>query len=347
MPTILDYKSMAVYKNNDFSKVQLQCITKGISSLIGNSTNPQEKAIRFYTLNHLVSVIEKNYKNDVELGQYNLTYEAYNNELLDTGLQIFYYLLCICTREARHLSNIKAMYSTSNAYALWQDVKGGGGSAGSFLKYTSSTGTHGTVTIGELLELLLPIFTEHSWSSSFGGKAWGNITEQVRKYVYGECSLELLVDTAFTLSHNTGNIFNKGFIFSYDTDKLIEILDVQRSGQMPEYVNSKDSTSTTEGLQSLIHSISALEIFGNTVDWQQVMDLGSVKSYHLKLPKDEAPKPTYNSKTPSKSTDYKTVEDVELVTIFTGFTLEKVPRKKQPKGFMQKPQYEDMKDVPF
>lgn len=348
MPTVLDYKSMALYKNKDFSNVPLHNITGRIKSIISESNSPQQCAIGFYTLNHLVAVLEQNHANDVDLKKYSKVYELYNNELLDTGLKIFYYLLCICVREARHLSSIKDKYTTSNAHDLWLELKGNSGSSSvnKFITHTSTKESNwGMVSVGDLLNLLLPVFNDHSWSSSFGGKAWGNITEQLRKYVYGECSLEVLVDTAFTLSHNTGNIFNKGIIFSYDTDKLIEILDVQRSGQMPQYIaeNLKDNNKNFSTLHEVVVSIKELEEFECEVDWQRVMDLGSVNQYNHKV-KDKVKPVAQIPKAPkTKVKD----DESEMVTIFAGFSLQKAPRKKQPVGFMGKPHYEDMEDIPL
>ena len=345
MPTILDYESMAFYNLKNFSKVPLRNITKHISHVLHTHNNPQLSAIKFYTLNHLVSVIKSNSANDIELYDYNKVYEAYNQQLLDTGLKIFYYLLCICVREARHLGSIKDKYKESNACKLLQSLKGKSGSVSvtEFISNTNNSAKYGNVTIGELIDLLMPVFYDHSWSSSFGGEAWGNITTQLQKYVNGDCSLEILVDTAFTLSHNTGNIFNKGIIYENNTSKLIEVLDVQRSGQMPEYVATIDFISSDEKDKLLKHigTVSDFQVFATKVDWQKVNDLGALNDYSHKIPtvgKTHHPK---IAKLVPKGSNKSEFKDTEMVTIYSGFTLAKALRKKKDKGIDNTPVWED------
>jgi len=232
----------------------------------------------------------------VELNAYEEVYKAYCDCVLDHGMQSFLYMLCICVKESRHLGDMSSIYHKLPAYKLWEDTCNSF-SVNNFLEHISPESIHGNVTIDQLLGLLKVVYYDHSWSSSFGGKKWGNITDQVAKLAAGDVSLELLLDTVFTLAHNTGNIFNKGFMFEHiGHGTLIKILDVQRSGQMPEYVLSgehKLPTKEYEELQGYIEQVADLRKFESAVNWELVNTLGAVGSYHVpKQSKDGADVPT-------------------------------------------------------
>ena len=61
------------------------------------------------------------------------------------------------------------------------------------------------------------------------------MTDCLVRFVSGEFSAEMMLDTVWTLAHNGGPIFNKGQFYAC-TANALRILDVQRSGQIPEAV---------------------------------------------------------------------------------------------------------------
>jgi phosphohistidine swiveling domain-containing protein len=61
----------------------------------------------------------------------------------------------------------------------------------------------------EIMEVALACYMKCSWSSSFGGKKWGLITEILLRYLNGEYSPTLFVDMCFNLQHNGGCAFGK------------------------------------------------------------------------------------------------------------------------------------------
>lgn len=82
------------------------------------------------------------------------------------------------------------------------------------------------------LEVVRDVFNEGKWDSSFGGKKWGTAAEILLRYLSGEDSKLLFVDTAFSLQHNTGCIFNK----IYDTNGLQSLLNAKAEGYVDELV---------------------------------------------------------------------------------------------------------------
>lgn len=331
MPTILDYRSIAPFKLKEFSTTPIWKITKHIDKLIDSNEDPQLSAVKFYTLNHLVAILGQSVPHDVELQQYNKLYKDYVAELTHIGVRLFYYILCICVRESRHLLALKDEYLSHKASKLLRDLQGSGSqSIGKFINLTKLGEDNCNVTIGELVDLLMPIFNNHNWNASFGGSAWGLITEQIKKYIEGEYSLELLTDTAFTLAHNNGNIFNKGLIYSSHTSSLGEVLDVQRSGQLPEYVKSNTwiPPNIRYTLTTHINSVVPFQKFKDIVDWQKVMDLGAINNYSHYLPKTKDSNPVDEVKTevPNKKLKSKTNSNPDKVTIYPGLTLTKTIR---------------------
>lgn len=61
----------------------------------------------------------------------------------------------------------------------------------------------------DITALTLACYTKIKWSSSFGGPAWGRIVDVLHRYLTGEYTPTLFVDTAFNLQHNGGCVFGK------------------------------------------------------------------------------------------------------------------------------------------
>src|SRR5208283_4005185 len=90
--------------------------------------------------------------------------------------------------------------------------------------------------IGTFCKGLAWQFYKCKWAGGYGGKKWGVVTDCLARFVTGEFSAEMMLDTVWTLAHNGGPIFNKGQFYACYGHTLYRILDVQRSGQIPEAV---------------------------------------------------------------------------------------------------------------
>jgi hypothetical protein len=140
------------------------------------------------------------------------------------------------------------------------------------------------VDLGRYTDFLVKCFNEGQFTSGYGGKAWGAVAKVLRDYVWGGITAEMMMDTAFTLCHNNGPIFNKGMLYSSYSDEIYMILDVQRSGQIPKLVGNKECSKALNGIVVKLWTLCndvLKEEFEGYVDWYLVESLGSKKTYPM------------------------------------------------------------------
>jgi hypothetical protein len=250
----------------------------------------EREALAFYLFNHLFWLVRQKRaeleilpSNELELAQ---TYDLVGSKI---AKRLFYYTLLIISREARHMYSSSG--SSSAAYA------GLNPEFVDFHKSLSSAGSGGVVekfqnkppmvTLGDYVTGMAQIFYKGGFGSGYGGKKWGDIAECLRKLVYGETTFEMFADTAFTLGHNGGPMFDKGMFYNgVDRALLYKILDVQRSGQIPELIREKGVSHVTSELSASVKEY--VEEYptdlGTYVDWFRVRAAGSLFDY----PKEKA-----------------------------------------------------------
>jgi hypothetical protein len=329
MATLLDYQNISIFKKVDMSHNPMNLFSQVAEGYLDiQKINPVGAALEFYLLNHLAFELSKHHPVDVDLNE---EHEALMVDYVETtsrlGLHMFIYMFCICMREARHLSKLNDDLAKTPPASIHQKLKGnsGGQAVEKFVKLTQVGGGHANIHMVDVTQFLLSVFLDHHWGSSYGGKAWANITKEVHKFVTGDYSLEILLDTSFTLSHNCGPIFNKGFIFSNSVSYLLEVLDVQRSGQIPEYFLGKGdaigniNNKRLDKMLTHIETVSEFVTFEETVDWQKVMDLGAVGSYHHKVSAKPKPAPKPEPVKATVTVGSITDEPVPMVKIYPGF----------------------------
>lgn len=259
-------------------------------------SNPEMQALWFYGMNHGVSLIATRRDPFEPLPAFELSFvETYHRELAPRAVRAFYYLLLICTREARHnqsLSSDKAKMSKLFGFALadfFVSIQGGEATiAKKFIDYPPPA------TIGKYCECLVWQFYNSKWSPGFGGKKWGAIADCLHRFVTGEYSAEMMLDTIWTLSHNNGPIFNKGEFFSMYSSCIIRILDVQRSGQVPSAIIGDKEIREYASPALRLQMVQLADYFAGEikpyVDWLVVEALGSVHKYKAEI---EQQKKTY------------------------------------------------------
>ncbi len=252
--------------------------------------NPEEDALLFYMTNHAATLVQQRVQPLQPLGELAAPLRTYKANLVVRSFRMFYYMLLICTRESRHDHSDKSG-SKYQAFAskypqsirkFHKEIQGSGSTAAAQALRDEPP----ECTLGEYTSFLTDCFFQGSYSSGFGGKAWGKVAEVLRDFSIGKLSAEMLMDTAFTLCHNNGPIFNKGMLFSQYGQDIYKILDVQRSGQIPQLVASK-GVSITPRVQStwkMLQSVLGDEFTGE-VDWVKVESLGSLKKYPQEIAK--------------------------------------------------------------
>jgi hypothetical protein len=263
---------------------------------------PEIEAMEFYTLNHLVGLV----RHDFTLGE---TLPEWASDVLDAytslcerqGQRQFLYIMSICVREARHVKNLnsdtsKAVQSLAGVHfsAFLDEIKNLSecGAVKYFMEYPP------VLNCRQFIQGMKSIFNLNKWAPNYGGKPWGTIAECAHRFLIGETTLEMLVDTAYTLEHNGGCMYNKGMMYrnpEYDK-KMLMILDCQRAGQMVNLVLDPHTWAYASSvwLRELTTKVAAMYPgeFSGWVDWSEVKKLGAKGHYssEKKIQEEKHPK---------------------------------------------------------
>lgn len=285
---------------------------------------PEEAAATFYSANHVLKEIASRVNPDMPLGKFtplvNSCYELITLE----AVRLFHYLILICTREARHAHG---SFEKSLATKFGKDValfqkKVADSSSSSAV--TAMLDAAPNVTIGSYTEFLEWIFFNASFSSGYGGKAWGQVAQVLNRFVHGTYSAELMLDTGFTLAHNNGPIFNKGMLYEGYGHYLYTILDVQAAGQVPSLRNSSEFKNFHH-VKTLLKLANTLGVsFPEEVDWYLVDKTNGTTKYKKFYKPDSAGLvPPIPKATPKAAVSQPTLS-ADSVYIMPGLTVKKV-----------------------
>jgi len=256
------------------------------------SASPESEALWFYLQNHAMHIISSSLDKEEPLGDYEMFVNQYHRDMQPKALRMFYYLLLICTRETRHAkeedededsSGLKKLYKKYPKIKEFHYEHIKDTSAAESIKAMLDQAPD--VTLGEYTDFLVDAFQFPSYGGAFGGEAWEAIARPLRDFVHGIITAEILMDTAFTLAHNTGPIFNKGMVFThYDEGCLNRILDVQSSGQIPQLIGSMDAhiiNFISDSMNMYVLDFSKLvgTPFLGSVDWTRVESISGGTDY--------------------------------------------------------------------
>lgn len=290
-PATLAYlTSRPLFQMRDMSDAQLKSVTNQLrkyrnSAAAQTMVVPDSEAVLFYAYNHAMALISQRYAAHEPLPDDLLEVAStYVDMASQQAVRAFYYLILICTREARHAHNTYAQLGAINNKF--------GGSLGTWLHNHDGDeeiienglmNSTPNTPIGPYVQMLQWVFYNLSFSSSFGGQPWGQVTDCLVSFVKGEFSAEMMLDTNWTLAHNNGPIFNKGHLYKHYTAQLQELLDVQRSGQIPHlviagsdpYSPPKKGDPALEDHLRMVHHMAILrkhfpDQISDEVDWNLV-----------------------------------------------------------------------------
>lgn len=298
--TLAFFKSRVLCQHRDIRGVPCTGVSKAASKYLkhhgpGDPRGvPESNALWFYGLNHAVSLISERHAPYERLpDQCRSILDLYHTEMAHRTPRAFYYLLFICIREARHNLSITEDHSKMAdqfGYQIANFFKQvNGGEAGIHSKFLTEPPD---ATLGAFVDCLRWQFYTSKWSGGFGGKAWGAVADCLGRFVNGEFSPEMMLDTIWTLAHNNGPIFNKGLLYCKYTGHLIRLLDIQRAGQIPEAVLDDTPAMSFAGnqLQKIMADIRDMYpgTIGQYVDWYVVEALGAVGTYNSEKKQQDA-----------------------------------------------------------
>jgi len=269
------------------SSLKLDDLVQGSSVITYSAkSSPEVDALTFYLMNHVVSMVRQVKHPYESLGEFENLLNEYHNFLSISSTRMFFYLLLICTRESRH---DKSSYTDS----VWKGItKDYGKKCVDFHKAIKGSSSDSAakmlkdyppdMSLGAYANCLSDIFHKGKYSSGFGGPAWGKVADVLKDFVHGRISAEMMMDTSFTLCHNNGPIFNKGMLFETYTHAIYKILDVQRSGQIPQMIyNAETSYANKAEVKKVFNFCHELlgEKLEGYVDWFLVEELGALHGY--------------------------------------------------------------------
>jgi hypothetical protein len=287
--TLSYHQSRVLTSHRDMSEVTCADVSKAIVAFMKQDPTPDQvpesEALWFYGMNHGMSLIGARRAPLEPLSKWEQGFASRYHEVMGPkAVRAFYYLLIICTREARHNQSLSKDAPTiakmfgEPISKFFASIKGGEGTI-----YNALLNKPPQATLGAYVKALQWQFYHSKWGGGYGGKKWGMVTDCLVRFVTGEFTAEMMLDTIWTLSHNNGPIFNKSVLYGMYTHNLIRILDVQRSGQVPEAIRQDKPIKEFVGAD-LTHLVMEMakefpEQIGHYVDWEVVEALGSVKKY--------------------------------------------------------------------
>ena len=280
--TLAYYLSAPQFKLMKADQVSTPTVAKhcAVYKSKANQALPDAQAVEFYALNQLSTLIVQKYTPYEQLPDWaNKVMTRYLEAVVSQTPRVMYYLALICTREQRHLPGQTTEW--------WNDMNSKYGQA--FKTFATGIPGQESQAVQRFMSdpPLMPItawsqamadcfFKGKSWGSSYGGKKWGVIADCLTRFLKGETTAEIMCDTAYTLAHNGGPMFNKGMLYGMYTHELYKILDVQRSGQVAELL-MQGGTPDVHGVIPYIWLVQEqLGTVSDFVDWKRVDEAGAL-----------------------------------------------------------------------
>ena len=277
----------------DISKLASSVVGQNVKAYFAknadnNMANPDQQAVTFYAFMQMFGIMGRRYDANEPLSEDDtVILQNYEQWLKNEAIRAAMYLLVIIIRESRHAhdsyaKDTKIGQETSPKAVEWLRKHKSGEN------YSSLWTDPPACTFGQLVTAIRRFFYEVPFSSNYGGKPWGGIADCMESFVFGRTSLEVMLDTNWTLSHNNGPIFNKGMLYKgYDHARLKYILDVQRGGQIMQGILEEHNVlnyATSSGMKHLVTQFAKRypeEFKVPYIDWYAVEKLGAVNSVEM------------------------------------------------------------------
>jgi hypothetical protein len=249
--------------------------------------SPESDALYFYAGNHALASLRAKYAMHEPLDPKDLElvrrYYQYGNLAFQ---RMLFYCLVICFREARHLHNKTSFKLKMGEAGFTVGVANFVTSVADDAKQAMEQliNSKSSVSVGDASRALSFLFHKGGWSHGFGGKKWGVIADAVVDVVHGKITPEVFTDIGFALAHNGGPIFNKAMFYNMYTGDLAKILDVQRAGEIPHFINALGSgliTTTHKDFVEAMHHLGE-EFSLSVVDEEKVAQFGISGHYKKK-----------------------------------------------------------------
>lgn len=287
--TIRAHKSRPLLTGRDISATPASRAYQGVLDYHKNHSKISigETAVNFYMLNHAVSLLNQSFTPDAELPkEHHELYNIYHKQAGAIGARMFHDILYMLTVMASfthpdeyHFDWIETDFNAQTR-AFAQAVAGNKGnntwwtpefSQNKEVLTKAMAETDG-VTLAQAVGALTYIVDVRQRELSYG-PLWRDVGKMLLQFIHGVKSMESTIDTSFTYCHCNGSFFEKGHFFQAVGNSLFEVLDVQRAGLIPQFVNENKNGLARNPETRRVHALAASlfpEVFKAPMKWADV-----------------------------------------------------------------------------
>lgn len=318
--TLYHFLQNPILSNIKLDKISLADFSKMIKSFTKNTKGkekPALDALKFYLANHAFHLLKSKYRMDETLPDPALKLALKHYQVTtEISQRILYYTVIAGDSELTFMPNQKNSfyaYIEENHGAKFRNYleknnHNAGGGCGwrndyDFKKKLRFEDFDKDISFFDFLSAMNVVFFQGKWDFGAGGPSWGLIMRTVKDVAEGNISFELMADYAFHMCHDRGSMFDRGFLYDFSlngwfnggtdygfgnkNDPIYRILDVQASGQIPQYVEElirKKHNLVDEELRQLYLIIKDVfpEIFAHGVQEKLIKDKSEHRQQQLK-----------------------------------------------------------------
>lgn len=249
-----------------------------------------DTAVQFYMLNHGIALLDNASNPDQPLSaESSALYALYHQHVGKIGVRMVYDIVFMLTAmvstthpDGYHLDAVESSYGL-NTREFIEKLTGLTGSVSFWTPdyakmrpvLVKARDHASGLKLGPTIRALGYILDVRQQELSYG-PLWRDIARMASSFFEGSKSLETTIDTAFTFCHCNGSFFEKGKLFSAVGNDLFKALDVQRSGQVPQFVHEARNALTKHESTRKLHAAYAKEfpeIFKGKIDWTIVKEV--------------------------------------------------------------------------
>lgn len=238
--TMMTYAANPMFQALDFKHLPVSKLAEEIKAFEvankGKRPAPESDALMFYFMNHAFHVMKSRF-NPMERLDPEMAFVAEQHIKCTNQIakRLFFYSTIIAVEEAKFMPGQDAGFFNflDNSYGREFRAYAKSNFKGELTDFGDLDMTCGDYAAG-----MMSVFAFGKWQGGFGGRGWTPIAALVLDCISGNLSFESMADQAFSLCHNNGSMFNKGHFYSCYTHFIYEILDIQDSGQIPQWIAS-------------------------------------------------------------------------------------------------------------
>ena len=264
--TVLSHTNLPFQQTQDLKDVPLKTFATHVRDFLNQSKNtPETDVLKFYFLNHAFLTISSKYspleplpKPLEDLLEYRTRAipAICSRVLCHTFLTLLYEMNWLhpeVSENDRFYVDMEHRFGRDLAQHMTQGGGGGFslGRMGNFDKLNT--------TCGEYVRALFNVYTTSNHFHAIAkDKQWIAIATVPYEFFMGQTSPEGVCDKAFSLFHWGGSIFNKNILYKVNTNEMMHLLDVQDSGQIPNWLReNKKSRFVDKDLEKIFQAFES------------------------------------------------------------------------------------------